>query len=114
MLDIVANYHCRQFQGTLKIQTEENGEKPHLGPNLGTLSPNSGCQNFFPKILLRPVTRYHGQLSCTTSGKTNDPILRKFSNRWVDGPEDTDNKSDSIGCCPTNVERPATFDNIFL
>ena len=31
------------------------------------------------------VTRFHGQLSsCTISGKTYDPILRKFSNAWAD------------------------------
>ena len=26
MLDIVANYHCMQFQGNLMIQTRENVE----------------------------------------------------------------------------------------
>ena len=31
------------------------------------------------------VTRYHGQLSsCTISEKTNDPILRKLSDRQMD------------------------------
>ena len=31
------------------IQTQENGEKTHLWPNLGTLDPNWGHQFFFQK-----------------------------------------------------------------
>ena len=31
MLDIVASYHCIQFQGKLMIQTQENGKKPFFG-----------------------------------------------------------------------------------
>ena len=74
-----------QLQGKLKIRTQENAEKPHYGPNLGPLGPNSGCKIFFFfKNLALSVTRYHGQLlSCTTSGKTNDPILRKFTDGWT-------------------------------
>ena len=34
------------------IKTQENGEKPHFGPNLGPLGPNWGRRNFF-KIWLR-------------------------------------------------------------
>ena len=49
------------------------------------------------------VTRYHGKLS----EKTNDPILRKFSDGWTDGRTNIQTEeSDFIGCCPTNVERP--------
>ena len=29
------------------IQTHENGEKSHFGPDLGPLDPNSGGQYFF-------------------------------------------------------------------
>ena len=29
------------------IQTEENGEKSHCGPDFNPLDPNSGCQVFF-------------------------------------------------------------------
>ena len=29
------------------IQTQENGEKSHFGPDLGPLGSNSGYQNFF-------------------------------------------------------------------
>ena len=32
------------------IQTQENSEKPQFGPNLGSLDPNSGRQNFISKI----------------------------------------------------------------
>ena len=39
---------------------------------------------FFFKNLASSVTRYHGQLSsCTISEKTNDPILRKRTDRWT-------------------------------
>ena len=60
------------------IQTQENGEKPHSGPNFGPLDPDSGRYIFFIN-LASSGTRYHGQLSsCTMSEKTNDPILRKL------------------------------------
>ena len=35
------------------IQTQENVKKPHFGPDLGPLSPNSDRQFFFSKIWLR-------------------------------------------------------------
>ena len=44
MLDIFASYHCMQFQWKIMIQTQENGEKTHFGPNLMLL--------FFSKIWL--------------------------------------------------------------
>ena len=52
MLDIVASYHCMKFQEKRMIQTQENGKKPHFGPDLGTLGSNSRRQNLFPKIWL--------------------------------------------------------------
>ena len=69
-----------------------------LGPTLVQ------SQIFFFKNLAPSVTRYYGQLSsCTTSEKTDDPVLRKRS----DGQTDRQmNQSDFIGRCPTNVERP--------
>ena len=89
-------------------------EKPSFGPDFHPFGPNLSCQIFFFKNLVRSVTRYHGQLSsCTISEKTNDPILRKLigeqMDRWTDrqihGQMD---KSDFIGCCSTNVERPTS------
>ena len=85
MLDIVASYHCMQCQGKLMIQTQENDQKPQSGPDLGLLGPNLGCNFFFKNLALSVVTRYHVQLSsCTISGKSNDPILRKLSDGWMD------------------------------
>ena len=91
-----------QFQEKGIIETQENGEKPNFGPDLGPLGPNSG--RFPPpppppKSLALSVTRYHGQLSsCKISEETNDSILRKFSNGQTD-------ESDFIGRCPTDGER---------
>ena len=34
------------------IQTQENGEKPHFGLDLGPLGPNSGGESFISKIWL--------------------------------------------------------------
>ena len=64
------------------IQTQEIGEKPHFGPDFGQLGPKLVCKIIFFKNLASCITRYHGQLlSCTISEKTNDPILRKLSDR---------------------------------
>ena len=55
-----------------------------LGPILAPLA-QIPATTFFFKNLASSVTRYHGQLlSCTTSEKINDPILKKFSDRWTD------------------------------
>ena len=35
------------------IQTQENGKRPHFGPDLGPLSPNSGHHFFLIKLLFR-------------------------------------------------------------
>ena len=51
--------------------------------------PKFGPPKFVSKNLALPVTRYHGQLlSCTISGKTNDSILKKFSDGRTDGRTD--------------------------
>ena len=42
--------HCIQFQGKLIIQTHQNDKKPHFGPDLGSLDPNSGRRFLFSKI----------------------------------------------------------------
>ena len=60
-------------------QTQENGEKPHFGPDLDTLDPNSGRQFVFSKIWfgqsLDIMVRYH---HAKYLKKTNDPILKKI------------------------------------
>ena len=67
------------------IQIQVNGKKPHFGPELGPLNPNSGRQFFFFKNLASSVTKYHGQvLTYKMLEKTNDPILRKSSKGWTD------------------------------
>ena len=67
------------------IQIQENGKKPHFGPNLGPLDPDLGHEISLFKNLVAPVTRYYGQLSsCAISGKINDPILRKLSDGQMD------------------------------
>ena len=78
---------------------QENDNKPHFGPDLGLLDPNSS-HHFFFKNLALSVTRYHGQLSsCTIFKKTTDPFLRKFSDGWMD-------ESDFIGRYLINTAHP--------
>ena len=62
----------------------------------------------FYKNLASPVSRYQGQLSsCTISEKSNNPILRKFSDGQTDGlKEGQTAEREIIGCCPMNVECP--------
>ena len=64
-------------------QTWENGKKPRFEPQFGPFWPKFGSQFFFFfKNLASSVTSYYGQLTtCTVSEKTNDPILRKRSDR---------------------------------
>ena len=100
-LDIVASYHCMQFQGKLIKQTWENCKKPSFKPDFGPFGPNLGPNFiylfiFFLKNLAPSVTRYHCQLSsCTILEKNNDPILRKRSDertyRRTDGRESVQN-----------------------
>ena len=110
MLDIVASYHCMQFQRKLLNQNWENYKKSSFGPDFGPFGPNSATNFFFffLKNLTSWFTRYHGQLSSSTiSEKTNDPILRKLSDGRMDsGTNRQTNESDFIGRCPTNFERP--------
>ena len=53
MLEIVASYHCMQFQGTLMNQTGENTKKPSFSSDFGPFGPNLGHQIFFKNIWLR-------------------------------------------------------------
>ena len=93
------------------IQTQENGKKPHFGPDLGPLGLNLGCQFFFQKpgfvshlISWSPITMYNIR-------KSNDPILRKVGDGhtegWTEGQAGQQTEeSDFMGRCLTNVERP--------
>ena len=89
------------------ILTQENGKKPHFRSHIGEFGPPIFLFFFF-KNLVPSVTRYHGQLSSSTiSEKTNDPVLRKFSEGRTDRQtERQKDESDFIGRCSTNVERP--------
>ena len=84
------------------MSTRENGEKHILGLIYATWAQILATIFFFNLDL--PVTRYYGQLPFRTiSEKTNDPILRKFSDGRTDKRMDA---IDFIGRCPTNIERP--------
>ena len=50
------------------IQTQQNWQKPHFGLDLDPLGSNSGALVSFLKIWL-----------CQSLVKTNDSVLRKFS-----------------------------------
>ena len=87
-----------QFQGKLMNQTWENGKKPSFRPNLVHLT-QIWAANFFFINLAPSVTRCYGQLSsCIISEKTNDPILRKLSDGWMDRWRDrwTDGQKDGL------------------
>ena len=110
MLNIVASYHCRQFEGKLMIQTREKGEKPHFRPNLGPLGPHLGCQKFFQEtgFVIHQIS--WSAIIMHNIKKTNDQILRKVSDGRTDGRTDRQTghtyESDFIGCSPTNVDGP--------
>ena len=85
MLDIVANYHCMQFQGKLMNQTSENVQKLSFGPDFDPFGTNSGCQIFFVQKS-GSVSQWisWSAITCTILEKTNDPILKKLSDRQTD------------------------------
>ena len=109
MLDIIASYHCMQFQVKLMNQTWEN-EK--MGKNLvsGQIQiPTANFFFFFSKIFLRQsldimVSYHHVQYqkklmiqswgNLVTDGRTDGTIDRQAD------------ESDFIGRCPINVECP--------
>ena len=101
------------IQGILMKQTQENGKKPSFGSNLGLVGLNSSHKFFFKNLALS-VARYHSQLSsCTISGKTNDPILRKPSDGRTNGQTEggTDGQVDQWfhRLLSTNIECPQFF-----
>ena len=68
-------------------QTSENVKKPSFGLNFYHIWPKFGPPFFF-KNLAASVTRYHSQLSSCTITETNDPILWKRSDRWMERRKD--------------------------
>ena len=56
MLEIVASYHCIQFQEKLTSQNWKNGKKPSFGTDFGHFGPNLGRKIFLP---LLHVANYH-------------------------------------------------------
>ena len=74
------------------------------------VGPKFGRRKFYFKNLASSIIRHNGQLSsCTISGKTNDPILRKLNDN-IRTDRQTD-ESDFIGSCPTNVKHQAKLKN---
>ena len=63
MLDIIASYHCMNFQEKLMNQTWENGKKPSFGTDFGPFGPNLGTKIFFHEFylyyMLDIVASYH-------------------------------------------------------
>ena len=107
MLEIVASYHCMQFQQKLMIQTQENGGKLHFEPDLGPLGLVKFALRiyFFLEIWLRQsldimVSYHHVQYQ-------KKLMIQSWENLVTDGQTDRQmDESDFIGRCPTNVERP--------
>ena len=60
------------------------GDCTKCGHFIYSIWPKFGLPNFFFKNLAPSVTRCHGQLSSCIIEKTNDPILRKLSDRRTD------------------------------
>ena len=85
MLDIVANYHCMQFQGKLMNQTWENGKKPSLG--LGSLWPKFGLKSFFNGFYLYQMLDIVASYHCMQfQGKLMNQIWENNKRTLVSGP----------------------------
>ena len=77
MLDIIASYHCIQFQGNLMNQPWENGQKPSFGPNFGpTLDPQNFFVGFMHFMHCCKLTLY------AISSKTNEPNLTNWQKTY--------------------------------
>ena len=78
MLDIVASYHCMQFQGKLMNQTRENNKKPSFWPDFGPFGQNLAS----PLLDVRHCCKLSLYI---ISRKTNESNLRKWQNTqlWV-------------------------------
>ena len=112
MLNIVASYHCMQFQGILLNWTWTMAKYPVSRPILASLA-KYGPQSFLSISPLLDVIHCCKLSLYAISRKTNDPNLKiqswenlvtdRCTDRQTEGPRD---EKDFIGCCPTNVKRP--------
>ena len=59
-------------------------KQTHFWPDLGLLGPNADCQFFFSKIWLCQSMKFARKMIMALSEKTNDLILRKFSDGHID------------------------------
>ena len=59
ILNIVASYHCMQFQGKLMKQTWENDWKPSFGPDFGPNFVPKCFSKFYLYYMLWIVVSYH-------------------------------------------------------
>ena len=100
MLDIVASYHCMQFQGKIMNQIWGNGKKPSFGPNFGPSGPNLGQQIL---VSYRHVQYQKKLMIQAWENVVTDEGTNEQTDERTD--EQTD-ESDLTGRCPTNVERP--------
>ena len=83
--------HCCKLSQYAISRKTKTSKKASFGPNLAHLTQIRAANFFFffLKNLASSVTRYHRKLSsCTTSEKTNDPILRKLSDGQTEGQAD--------------------------
>ena len=113
MLNIVASYHCRQFEGKLMIQTREKGENLILDQIQALWAHIWAAKIFFQKTGLVIHQISWSAIIMHNIKKTNDQILRKLSDGRTDGQTDGHTyESDFIGCRPTNVDGPRSNCNL--
>ena len=63
MLEIVASYHCMQYQEKLINQTWENDNKASFAPDFGLFGTNLGPKNVFWEFYLLLHVRHRCKLS---------------------------------------------------
>ena len=82
MLDIVANYHCTQFQGKLMNQTQKMAKSLVLGPILAHLAQIQAAKYFF-NILASSVTNV--MVSCHLVKYQKKLAIQSWENLVTDG-----------------------------
>ena len=84
-LDIIASYHCMQFQGKVMNLTWENCKKPSFGTDFGPFVPNLGPKNFFhgfhPYYMLNIVART--KFEKIAKNRVLGPILAYLAQIWA-------------------------------